>query len=272
MESNEVKPFTFLVATFNILAPIYKRIGLIKKESLYPERYLNRNADIVNVISEIQNIDVICLQEFWLDKSLMDIFNKKFSEKYNFYHRSRSYQPEGLGLFISKQYKVERVVGFNHPYSGRPFLFVFINVGGGKQLIITTVHLTYCSESERMMEIKAIIATLEGFMKNSKIIGVIFTGDFNSTRDSVIIQSLLKTGMTSSYHSIYGHEPAITHKDHRGNLSACDFIFFKALGENEIKPTLSQVHPTCYSHENWPAEFTASDHRMLSTEFHIHPK
>ena len=148
MQSKLSIPFTFTVATFNILAPIYKRLGFVSRESKYPELYLNRNIEVLKVLSEVETPDVICLQEFWLDKSLLEQFNLKYGEKYDLYHRTRSYQAEGICLFINKKYKVEKVVSFNHPYSGRPFLFTFVNVSEGKQLIISTIHLTFCDEQD----------------------------------------------------------------------------------------------------------------------------
>ncbi|KAI6650994.1 hypothetical protein LOD99_5571 [Oopsacas minuta] len=270
METKLSIPFTFTVTTFNILAPIYKRQGVVKRECNYLDIYMKRNIEVLKVLAEVENPDVISLQELWLDKSLIGLFNDKYSEKYNFYHRTRSYQSEGIGLFINKKYKVDKVAEFNHPYSGRPFLFAFLNVCEGKQLIISTVHLTFCDEQERIMEIEVIIDTLKEMVKSPLVCGIIFTGDFNSTRDSIIIQKLLAAGLQSSYQVIHGQEPKITHRDHRGIESACDFVFFQALRGSEVKPVLSQVHPTCYSSETWPEEFTASDHRMISTEFHVH--
>ena len=269
MESKQDKPFTFTVSTLNILAPIYKRLGFMKTESQYPELYLNRNLEVVKVLGEVDNVDVICLQEVWLDKSLLGIFNEKYGEKYNFYHHARGYGEEGIAMFISKKYTIDKIVAFNHPYSGRPFLFAFVNVCEGKQLLVSTVHLTYCSEQERIMEVQVITDTLKELLKNPNVIGTIFTGDFNSTRDSIVIQKMLAVGLQSSYHFVHGQEPKITHRDHRGTDSACDFIFFQGLGNNEIKPVISQVLPSHYSSDSWPEEFTATDHRMISTEFYV---
>eukprot|EP00800_Vazella_pourtalesii_P004774 TRINITY_DN15534_c0_g1_i1.p1 TRINITY_DN15534_c0_g1~~TRINITY_DN15534_c0_g1_i1.p1 ORF type:complete len:271 (-),score=14.75 TRINITY_DN15534_c0_g1_i1:51-863(-) len=270
MQSKLSIPFTFTVATFNILAPIYKRLGFVSRESKYPELYLNRNIEVLKVLSEVETPDVICLQEFWLDKSLLEQFNLKYGEKYDLYHRTRSYQAEGICLFINKKYKVEKVVSFNHPYSGRPFLFTFVNVSEGKQLIISTIHLTFCDEQERIMEIEVLIDTLKEMVKNAAVCGIILSGDFNSTRDSIVIQKLLAIGLQSSFQVLHGTEPTVTHRDHRGEDSACDFIFFQGIRGIEVKPVVSQIHPTDYSSETWPEEYKASDHRMLSTEFYVH--
>ena len=270
MESKQDNAFTFTVSTFNILAPIYKRLGFSKRESQYPELYLKRNLDVLKVLGEVDNIDVICLQEVWLDKSLLGIFNEKYGEKYNYYHHSRSYGEEGIAMFISKKYKVEKIVAFNHPYSGRPFLFAFVNVGEGKQLLVSTIHLTFCNEEERIMEVQVLTDTMKELLKTPNVIGTIFTGDFNSNRESIVIQKLLAVGLQSSFHFVHGQEPKVTHRDHRGILSACDFIFFQSLGAIKIKPVISQVFPSQYSSDTWPEEFTATDHRMISSEFYVH--
>ena len=270
METKQGTPLTFTVSTFNILAPIYKRLGFIKRESQYPELYLKRNLEVLKVLGEVENVDVICLQEVWLDKSLLGIFHEKYGEKYTFYHHARSYGKEGIAMFINKKYKVEKIVAFNHPYSGRPFLFAFVNVCEGKQLLVSTVHLTFCDEQERIMEVEVVIDTLKELLKTPNVIGTIFTGDFNSIRESIVIRKLLASGLQSSYHSVNGQEPKVTHRDHRGINSACDFIFFQSIGEIEIKPVISQVYPTQYPSDTWPEEFTATDHRMISTEFLVH--
>ena len=52
-------------------------------------------------------------------------------------------------------------------------------------------------------------------------------GDLNSSPECGVYQSVQKSGFASAYHSVHHHEPAVTHRDHRGNSVAADYVFYR---------------------------------------------
>ena len=52
-------------------------------------------------------------------------------------------------------------------------------------------------------------------------------GDLNASPECGVYQSVQKSGFASAYHSVHHREPAVTHRDHRGNSVAADYVFYR---------------------------------------------
>ena len=52
-------------------------------------------------------------------------------------------------------------------------------------------------------------------------------GDLNASPGCGVYQSVQKSGFASAYHSVHHREPAVTHRDHRGNSVAADYVFYR---------------------------------------------
>uniref|UniRef100_A0A166DJY7 EF-hand domain-containing protein n=1 Tax=Daucus carota subsp. sativus TaxID=79200 RepID=A0A166DJY7_DAUCS len=66
--------------TFNILAPIYKRLSDKNCENEFPELWVSRNESILDKLLEIKS-SIICLQEFWVgNEELVKMYEKRLGE------------------------------------------------------------------------------------------------------------------------------------------------------------------------------------------------
>lgn len=66
--------------TFNILAPIYKRLSDKNCENGYPELWLLRNDSILDRLLELKS-SIICLQEFWVgNEELVRMYEKRLGD------------------------------------------------------------------------------------------------------------------------------------------------------------------------------------------------
>ena len=52
-------------------------------------------------------------------------------------------------------------------------------------------------------------------------------GDFNGSPDSGTYSLLNEAGFLSAHLKVHGLEPAVTHKDHKGNEFTADYVFYR---------------------------------------------
>lgn len=95
------------VATFNLLAPIYKRTPMVSKpkarESDNEEAYMARQLQLMQLILDI-DADVVCLQEFWFHEQLMKVYEHTLGQKYDFYYMRRTGKKgDGLATLVSRE-------------------------------------------------------------------------------------------------------------------------------------------------------------------------
>lgn len=60
-----------------------------------------------------------------------------------------------------------------------------------------------------------------------KPVATFLCGDFNASPECGVYQSVQKSGFASAYHSVHQREPSVTHRDHRGNSVAADYVFYR---------------------------------------------
>ena len=54
-------------------------------------------------------------------------------------------------------------------------------------------------------------------------------GDMNAPPDSKVYKTVCKHGYQSAYRAVNKKEPSVTHKDHRGNQVAADYVFYRSV-------------------------------------------
>lgn len=273
---------TFRCATFNILAPCYKNISeggwWSRWESSAPEQYRERYEGILEFISSQHQLHLICLQEFWFREEVQELFLSKLGSNYARIELKRQgFKTDGLAILVHRSLQVLAVhhLRFSNP-GNRVGLLVHVGFPEtGQEMILMTTHLNYCHSKFdhyiKMLQIQTVISDIDNFVEKNGIgnIPVLLTGDFNSSQDDPVYDFVEKNEFKSSYKEFHGHEPGVTHRDHNGQENAVDYIFYRNALNRSLIVKSASVLPEEYDCEDWPEEFTLSDHRMIVTDFEL---
>ena len=72
-------------------------------ESSEPEKYLKRYESILNLISAQPQLDLVCLQEFWFQKDVQDLFLSKLESNYTRIQLKRQgLKTDGLAILVHR--------------------------------------------------------------------------------------------------------------------------------------------------------------------------
>ncbi|XP_051153003.1 uncharacterized calcium-binding protein At1g02270-like isoform X2 [Andrographis paniculata] len=239
--------------TFNILAPIYKRINQQDpqhRESDIKEVWMKRNKRILDwLLSERSAI--ICLQEFWLGNAeLVSIYDKRLGTAgyYTFKLARTNNRGDGLFTAVHKDYFriishkgllfndfADRVAQLVHVELIAPFRENNNNINVGQQILIVNIHLLFPHDSsyslERLRQVYKILHYLESYQKENKLnpLPVLLCGDLNGSKKGHVYKFLRSQGFISSYDTahLYADTDAqkwVSHRNHRGDNCGVDFI------------------------------------------------
>ncbi|KAL9986148.1 hypothetical protein ACROYT_G000242 [Oculina patagonica] len=274
---------TLRVATFNVLAPCYNWLSgwWDRSESSKPSLYLPRFHAIKDLISKQKpSLDVVCLQEFWFHDDVMELFDSQFEKKYRIVKLKRpGFKTDGLAIMVDRSINILSIspIRFND-MNRRVALLVHLLLPEEQEVILMTTHLTYCSnyidQFLRMSQIKKVKTEIESYQKKNNVqhVPVVLAGDFNGCPDDAVYNYVVDNGFISSYKTVHNKEPCVTHRLYSGDEILVDYIFYRNSSPSHLVPKQSMVLPAEYSDEEWPKEFTLSDHRMIMTEFELETK
>lgn len=266
-EASFVTPETSIsCTTFNILAPIYKRInGEGFRESEFRESWLSRNQRILDLLL-LGNSSILCLQEFWLgNEELTQLYDENLCQaEYRTYKLART-NSRGDGLLTAiksarlsvLKYKEllfndcgDRVAQFFHLRSKVPTFESRHNAE--MELLLVNTHLlfphdlSYCLV--RLRQVFKILNFIEQFKMEHGLtsIPVILCGDWNGSKRGRVYKFLRSQGYLSSYDAAHDYTDEdfrrwISHKNHRGNICEVDFIWLLN-PDSYQKPLLASWH------------------------------
>ncbi|KAL8090002.1 hypothetical protein AgCh_039458 [Apium graveolens] len=231
--------------TFNILAPIYKRLSDKTRESEFSELWISRNETILDKLLEIKS-SIICLQEFWVEnEELVKMYEKRLGEAgYRTYKLART-NNRGDGLLAAVHQNSFHVLNYKE--------CVFNGIGDrvaqlfdvellvppedqihkvGMRTILVNTHLIFPHDYKYCFaRLKQFI---ESYFKEYKLssIPIILCGDWNGSMKGNVCRFLLSQGFVSAYdiaHPYIGHIVNkckwVSHHNHRGNICAVDFVW-----------------------------------------------
>ncbi|CAL9213393.1 unnamed protein product [Arabidopsis halleri] len=239
--------------TFNILAPIYKRVDQKNhtiRESDSRSLWLARNQRILDLLIH-QRSSVICLQEVWVgNEELVNMYHDQLGTSgYTIFQLARTNsRGDGLLTAIHKDhFKVvnyrellfndfgDRVAQLLHVKTVIPFPL------NGKQdvqqeVIIVNTHLLFPHDSSlsivRLHEVYKILEYLEAYQKEIKLnhMPIILCGDWNGSKRGHVYKFLRSQGFISSYDDAHQYTDSdahrwVSHRNHRGNICGVDFIW-----------------------------------------------
>ncbi|GLJ53494.1 hypothetical protein SUGI_1141330 [Cryptomeria japonica] len=250
--------------TFNILAPIYKRINSeICRESQFRERWWNRNKGILDMLLKKES-SVICLQEFWVgNEELVEMYERDLKNKgYAIYKLGRpKNRGDGLLTAVKKdRFRVvkvkklllndngDRVAQLLHVQSVLPFRRSQNGIIQQDTLVVNT-HLMFPHNSDiclvRLRQVYKILERLEAYKVECKLpsVPIILCGDWNGSKRGHVYKFLRSQGFVSSYDAAHHYTDSdadahkwVSHRNHRGNICGVDFIWL--LNPNNYRKSL----------------------------------
>ncbi|KAL1539809.1 hypothetical protein AAHA92_24246 [Salvia divinorum] len=258
-------PSCISCTTFNILAPIYKRLNHEDpsfRESDVKDYWMDRNQRILNWLL-CERSSIICLQEFWVgNEELVSIYDKRLGDAgyLSFKLARTNNRGDGLLTAVHKDYfRVinhrellfndfgDRVAQLLHVELNAPFS-QNLNCHVHQELLIVNTHLLFPHNSsmclERLRQVYKILQYVESYQKENKLkpLPILLCGDWNGSKRGHIYKFLRSQGFVSSYDTAHQYTDAdahkwVSHRNHRGNICGVDFIWL--LNPNRYRKLLN---------------------------------
>ncbi|XP_024517340.1 uncharacterized calcium-binding protein At1g02270 [Selaginella moellendorffii] len=245
---------SFSCTTFNILAPIYKRVnGEECRESQSREVWLDRNRRILDMLLKGKS-SAICLQEFWTgNEELVELYEKTLGAAG--YDMRKLARPNGRGdgLFTAVKRDVlrvmdyqelqfhdcgDRVAQFLRLQSNIPMYRDCLHVAGQQEVLLVNTHLIFPHNSNfclvRLRQVYKILKYLEQYKDDHNLshAPVLLCGDWNGSKRGQVYKFLRLQGFVSSYDVAHQYSDCeadahrwVSHRNHRGNICGVDFIW-----------------------------------------------
>ncbi|KAK7275470.1 hypothetical protein RIF29_16587 [Crotalaria pallida] len=241
--------------TFNILAPIYKRIdpqnqGL--RESDFRSFWLARNERILDCLLS-ESSSIMCLQEFWVgNEELVHMYAERLGDAgYRLFKLARTNnRGDGLLTAIHKEHLSvvnyrelllngfgDRVAQLLHVQSVAP---LSQNKKGSchQEFLIVNTHLLFPHDSSlcivRLHQVYQILQYVELYQRENRLkpMPIILCGDWNGSKRGHVYKFLTSQGFVSSYDTASQYTDSyadankwVSHRNHRGNICGVDFIW-----------------------------------------------
>ncbi|KAK4277664.1 hypothetical protein QN277_015626 [Acacia crassicarpa] len=239
--------------TFNILAPIYKRLDQEDascRESHFRPFWLDRNDRILDWLLQ-ERSSIICLQEFWVGNSeLVNLYEKRLGDAgyINFNLGRTNNRGDGLLIAVQKEhFKIlnykelhfndcgDRVAQLLHVELASP-LSQYRNSDTGQEMIIVNTHLLFPHDSTlsivRLNQAYKILQYVDSYQKEYQLkpLPILLCGDWNGSKRGHVYRFLRSHGFVSSYDIAHQYTDTdahkwVSHRNHRGDICAVDFIW-----------------------------------------------
>lgn len=255
--------------TFNILAPIYKRIkqndGM--RESEVKALWLERNKEIAHLLSTCCS-SIICLQEFWLDnQELVQLYTERLEQKGYDIHTLPRTNNRGDGLLTAVDTSRLVVVDaqkllFNDcgDRVAQVLRLRLASAGKGeehKDFLVVNTHLLFPHNSDssniRLRQVHKILDYLGEYKQRNGLgdLPILLCGDWNGSKRGQVFKFLRSQGFVSTYDLAHQYRDQdqqkwVSHRNHRGNICGVDFIWLlnpqPSQETSEAKPTKFKVN------------------------------
>ncbi|XP_061339215.1 uncharacterized calcium-binding protein At1g02270-like [Gastrolobium bilobum] len=252
IQENQQQP-CIACTTFNILAPIYKRVNhedLSCRESDHRVYWLARNHRILDWLL-YERSSIICLQEFWVgNEELVNLYEKRLGDAgYIIFKLGRTNnRGDGLLIAVQKEYFTvlnykelhfndcgDRVAQLLHVELAFPFSQCQ-NSDIRQEILIVNTHLLFPHDSSlclvRLHQVYKILQYVESYQKEHQLkpMPIMLCGDWNGSKRGHVYKFLRSQGFVSSYDTAHKYTDAdahkwVSHRNHRGNICGVDFIW-----------------------------------------------
>ncbi|KAG8663671.1 uncharacterized calcium-binding protein At1g02270 isoform X2 [Manihot esculenta] len=243
--------------TFNILAPIYKRLDHQDqsiRESDNRTFWFTRNQIILDWLL-FEKSCIICLQEFWVgNEELVHMYQERLGNAgYATFQLSRT-NNRGDGLLTAVHEHYIRVLNYQelhfndfgdrvaqllHVQSALP-LMQSQNGDAQQEFLIVNTHLLFPHDSSlsivRLNQAYKILQYVETFQRENKLnlVPIILCGDWNGSKRGHVYKFLRSQGFASAYDILHQYTDSdadahrwVSHRNHRGNICGVNFIWLR---------------------------------------------
>ncbi|KAK8656153.1 hypothetical protein V6N13_108711 [Hibiscus sabdariffa] len=227
--------------TFNILAPIYKRLSHKDqncRESDYRAYWLARNQRILDSLL-YERSSIICLQEFWVgSEELVNMYEKRLGDAGYLTFKLGRTNNRGDGLLTAVHKDYLRFINYRelhfNDFGDRVAQLLHVELATPasqrrnndpcQELLIVNTHLLFPHDSSlcivRLHQVYKILQYVETYQKD----------DWNGSKRGHVYKFLRSQGFVSSYDTAHRYTDADAHKwvshlNHRGNICGVDFIW-----------------------------------------------
>jgi len=93
------------MGTFNVLAPVYKRMKDGNRESQYPEVWRERATNMSTLLRDqlLPPLDALCVQEWWCNESYAELVEETVGDQFDVHSIKRpGTKQDGLAIFLRK--------------------------------------------------------------------------------------------------------------------------------------------------------------------------
>ncbi|CAI5467825.1 unnamed protein product [Closterium sp. Yama58-4] len=246
--------------TFNVLAPIYKRMGVeSERESACQHVWRERNQQIIKTLLDTDS-SILCLQECWLA-------NPEWVDMYDTALQGAGYQllklprtnARGDGLMMAVRASEWEAVD-HHPLcfndcGDRVAQIVRLRArrggrggersmrggeeeegkGEGEEVLVANTHLLFPHDANssivRLCQVYKLLERIDGYREehHAGALPIILCGDLNGTKQGNVYKLLRAHGFVSSFDSAHHHsdddEQWVSHRNHHGNLCGVDYVW-----------------------------------------------
>ncbi|CAI5467515.1 unnamed protein product [Closterium sp. Yama58-4] len=228
------------ISTFNILAPIYKRLaGEAVRESAFPEEWMARNERILAALRATDST-VVCLQEFWFNADLERMYHHALeAHGYQLYKLPRT-NARGDGLLTAVRGGQGVSVADYEPIlfndcGDRVAQLLRLRVHGGGEMLLVNTHLLFPHNANssliRLREVYKVLEYLEQYRQRHHLpaLPIVLCGDLNGTKAGRVYRFLRSQGFVSCYDTAMQHPDHdtcwVSHRNHHGALVGVDYIW-----------------------------------------------
>jgi len=288
----------FNIATFNLLAPCYKRLntrdvfsGRRYREASDIPRWTTRAKDTLEFFkNELYPTSIIALQEFWLEENYRKRFQMEFeAEGYELRTLQRTGKKmDAVALAIKRS--VFEIKGSSNvllcSQGDRVALLLWLlHRVTGKNVLVANTHLSFphnvFDRMNQMRQMQTLTEAIDAFIKDNNVGTAthIITGDFNVEAQSPVCDHLRESGYFNCFEV---SPPSLT----MGEPTSPTTLAQKSIGfpQTTTNPSKPIVPLTSYpsnvvrfvSHRNHRSEEVGVDHIFVKPEYEVmepnHPR
>ncbi len=205
---------------------------------------IQRHKSIIQVLRE-QKCDVCCLQEFWFNDNLRNLYQEELGHLYFISTLQRTRSEDGVAILLLKEkfhlVKKHDIFFREHSKFGHDRVALVVLAQLARQgvkskcsppLAFVTCHLTYphhkLDQYSRLQQSKVLLRKSKEFIEETcpKGTPVVIGGDFNGTVEDKVSEEMRSNGFTDAFSIATGiKQSRITHCDHRKNQKGVDYIW-----------------------------------------------
>ncbi|KAK9122852.1 hypothetical protein Sjap_012454 [Stephania japonica] len=250
--------------TFNILAPIYKRLNGQARESEIRECWIGRNEGILEKLLPLKS-SIVCLQEFWIGNAeLAGMYERRLGDAgYATYKLART-NNRGDGLLTAIKQDQFKVLNYKelvfNDFGDRVSQLLHLDLVNfsqsrslnvRKEALLVNTHLlfphnaAYCLR--RLLQVYRILRYIKTYCEEYQLpqVPIILCGDWNGSKKGNVYKFLRSQGFESSYDIVHCYTDNdadahkwISHRNHRGNICGVDFIWL--LNPTDARKSLTE--------------------------------